>query len=217
MDQAQDIVHILAVNRIPGISLLQHTVHNVFQKLVLSESHHAGPVGHNVPRLGIGKGNDVLDHLRLVLLDDSLFMSLVYHGNDLFLRYRLLLILHGNAEDCRGNAGKPCDKPGNRIKKRNNSIDQANIAERIVPGPVGSDPSEHEDPESRQKDHTDDCHRHKYRKMLYVMVEKSHQRRYQGYAGQYSRSCYDQRNGVDVSLRFVDQLLKKPGFPVALL
>ena len=42
-------------------------------------------VRHDVLRLFIGKFEDVLDHLRLGLLDDSLLMPLVYHGNDLFL------------------------------------------------------------------------------------------------------------------------------------
>ena len=90
MDQPLNIVHILSVDRIPGISLFQHSADHAFQKIIQAKRYYCSPVGHHRTGFRIVKSKYVLDHLCFILLKYTLFMSLIHHRDNFFFCYCIL-------------------------------------------------------------------------------------------------------------------------------
>ena len=170
MDQSSDIVHIILIDRISGISFFQHLIYDVFQESFLVKSHHSGSVCHNITGLDVIKRNDILNHLCLVFFYDALFMSLIHNRNDLFLCNSFLLFSKRYPK----NTGSNTRKPGNCQSKRPHYCyhyaDKPHITERILSGAVISDPSEHQNAKRGKKNNTENRYQYQSRKLIYVTM-----------------------------------------------
>ena len=78
-----DIVNVSFVDRKTGIRRVRHKADGVVQPRASLNRRNLRPVGHDILSLLVVKLKDILDHLRLVLIQDALFMSLIDHGQDL--------------------------------------------------------------------------------------------------------------------------------------
>ena len=110
MYDSDDIVNISPIDRIPGISFLQHLFHKLLQKDLFIKGDHILPMRHDISGLCVIKGHDVLDHLRFILFDDALFMRFIHQINDLFFGHRLFHLMESHTEGNRQDPGRPGDQ-----------------------------------------------------------------------------------------------------------
>ena len=148
MNDSPDIVNIFLIDRIAGIALLQHGIDHIFQKNLLIKGYHIGPVGHNIMGLCLIKGNNILDHLRFVLLDHALFMGLIHNGNNLLLCYRRLCPVQLYPKGYSRQPGNPGDKQSKRPEHHYPEMHQLQITVCIFLRMIGTHPAKGKDSKS---------------------------------------------------------------------
>ena len=115
MDNSFDIVNILLIYRITGIPLFQHSVNHVLEQYLLVKGHHILSVSHDIMGFCLIKRYDILDHFRLILLDDALFMSFIYNGNDFLFCDRLFCTVYFHTKRHCCQSGDPGDRYSKRL------------------------------------------------------------------------------------------------------
>ena len=91
MDQSPDIIHIFPADRISGIFLFHHMIHNILEQIIHRKSSHTASVSHNHTHFFIFKSKNILDHLCFIFLEDTFLMCLIHHRDDFFFRNRIFL------------------------------------------------------------------------------------------------------------------------------
>ena len=161
------------------------------------------------------KGNNILDHLRFVLLDHALFMGLIHNGNNLLLCYRRLCPVQLYPKGYSRQPGNPGDKQSKRPEHHYPEMHQLQITVCIFLRMIGTHPAKSKDSKSCKQYHTYCQNQNKSRYMLYVWTKSRHCPWHQKSTKTNSR-CHDhQRDGIDKLSRPVDHLQKHPGFLVS--
>ena len=112
MQDTDDMVNILLIDRIAAVISLHHKGDGILQRHIRVNGHYALPVGHDILSFLVSELEDVGNHLRLAGLDDSLLMAFVHHIDDLFFRHVRLTGIPVYAEypqnPLGGNPDQPC-------------------------------------------------------------------------------------------------------------
>ena len=205
MNDSFDIVNILLIYRIPGISLFQHGIDHVLEKNLFIKSYYVLSVSHNIMSLCIIKGHDILDHLCLVLLNDTLFMSFIHNRNDLlFCDCRFCTVyLHTKRYCCQ--SGNPGDKHSKRFQQIYPEIYQIQISVRISFRMIRTHSSESQDANRCKQNHTYRHHQYQRRQMFYVWMKCIHCPWNQKCTKTDSACHNDQRNRIDKLCRLINQ------------
>ena len=74
MNHTPDIIQILTIYRITGISLLQHGIYNTLQKVIKLKSNNTCSVSHYRLCFCITESKNILYHFRFIFLEHALFM-----------------------------------------------------------------------------------------------------------------------------------------------
>ena len=123
INDADDVVDILFVNRNTGIAFLDCKRDDIHNSSGVFNRSNVGTMGHNVFGSNIVKLKDIVDHVGLIFFDGTFFVADIDHHADLFFRNLFRLILCVNAEKlenqvCAGR--KDCNK---RFGNQKNQFD----------------------------------------------------------------------------------------------
>ena len=163
------------------------------------------------------KRHDILNHLCLVLFNDTLFMGLIYDRNDLFLCHSrfLTVYFHAKRHCCQSRY------PGNKYRKRFQQIHpemyQVQISVRISIRMIRTNPAKSQNPNSRKQNHTQCHHQDQCRYMLYVRVKCLYCPWNKERTKANTTRHYDQRNRIDELRWLIDQCHKHLRFLIALI
>ena len=79
MQDADNIIHIFPVYRIPGITSVQHIGKGLSKRGIYLYGADIFPVSHDILRFLVGKLHDILNHFRFILFNHTLFMGIIHH------------------------------------------------------------------------------------------------------------------------------------------
>ena len=85
MQDTDNVVDILLIDRITAVFALYHKIQGFFQRHFRVYGHHIGSVGHDILGFLVAKFKNIGDHLCFTGLNHPLLMPLIYHIDDFFL------------------------------------------------------------------------------------------------------------------------------------